>query len=145
MAVSVHLRAEFNFINPSAAQHLKVQRLQGPLAVIIALLIYCLVSDAIYRGLLELLLLLVLLRARQSMTSAASIESLVLQDKNARASINGQHYSLSACRLDYFSRWLSVLRLTTVAGQTYRCYISPDVLGAVNYRQLIAALKAKAF
>ena len=140
----MHLQAEFNFIKPSAAQRLRVRRLQGPLAVIIALLIYCLVNDAIYRGLLELLLLLVLLRARQSMISAASIESLVLQDKNARASINGRHYYLSTCRLDYFSRWLSVLRLTTVAGQTHRCCISPDLLGAAKYRQLLAALKAKA-
>jgi len=140
----VHRQAEFNFRKPSAAQRVKVRRLQSLLVAIIALLIYYLVSDVIYRCLLGLILLLVFLRARRNFTSVANVEALVLKGKNTRASINGQHHSLSVCQLDYFSRWLLVVRLTTVAGQTHRCCISSDVLGAAKYRQLITALKANA-
>ena len=142
MTASVHLQAEFNFKESLTAQRLKVQRLQNLFAGLMALCIYCLVSDAIVTGLLELTLLLVFLRARQALTLSAAIESLVVQNKNATASINGQQHSLSAYGLDYFSSYLALVSLTTVAGQTYRCFVFPDVFGAVKYRQLLALLKA---
>ena len=138
----MHLQAEFNFKESLAAQRLKVQRLQNLFAGLIAVLIYCVVGDTIYTGLLELILLLVFLRARQAITLSAAVESLVVQNKSAAASINGQQYPLSAYGLDYFSRYLALVSLTTVAGQTYRCFVFPDLLGAAKYRQLLALLKA---
>ena len=142
MTVSVHLQAEFNFKESRAAQRLRVQRLQNLFAGLIALLIYCVVGDTIYTGLLELILLLVFLRTRQAITLSTAVESLVVQKKSAVASINCQQHPLSAYGLDYFSRYLALVSLTTVDGQTYRCFVFPDVLGAVKYRQLIALLKA---
>jgi len=139
----VRLQAEFNFKEYLAAQRLKVQCVQNLFVGLMALFIYCLVSDAIYIGLLELILLLVFLRARHSVKMFTAIECLVVKDKSAAALINGEHYSLSAYGLDYCCTWLALIRLTTVAGQTYRCFISPDLLGGVKYRQLIALLKAK--
>ena len=138
----MHLQAEFNFKESLAAQRLKVQRVQNLFAGLMALFIYCLVSDAIYIGLLELILLLVFLRARQAITLSAAVESLVVQNKSATVSINGQQYPLSACGLDYFSSYMALVSLTTVAGQTYRCFVFPDLLGAAKYRQLLALLKA---
>ena len=142
MTANVHLQAEFNFKESHVTQRLKVQRLQNLFAGLVALFIYCLISDAIYTALLELILLLVLLRAREAITPSAAVESLVVQNKSAAASINGQQHPLSAYGLDYFSRYLALVSLTTVAGQTYRCFVSPDLLGAVKYRQLLALLKA---
>lgn len=107
-----------------------------------ALFIYCLVSDAIYTGLLELILLLVFLRAREAIRLSADVEFLVVQNQSAAVSINGQQYPLSAYGLDYFSRYLALVSLTTVAGQTYHCFVFPDLLDAVKYRQLLALLKA---
>lgn len=138
----MRLQAEFNFKESFAPQRLRVQRLQNLFAGLIALLIYCVVGDTIYTGLLELILLLVFLRARQAITLSAAVESLVVQDKSAAVSINGYQHPLSAYGLDYFSRYLTLVRLTTVAGQTYRCFVFPDLLGAVKYRQLLALLKA---
>ena len=142
MTASVHLQAEFNFKESLAAQRLKVQRVQNLFAGLMALFIYCLVSDAIVTGLLELILLLVFLRARQAIALSAAVESLVVQNKSATVSINGQQYPLSACGLDYFSSYMALVSLTTVAGQTYRCFVFPDLLGAAKYRQLLALLKA---
>jgi len=139
----VPLRAEFDFKESLAAQRLKVQRLQSLFAVLLALFIYHLVGDLIYRGLLALILLLVFLRARHSVLMSTAVERLVVQNKRAAAVINGQQHPLSAYGLDYFSNWLALVRLTTVAGQTYHCYVSPDLLGLAKYRQLIALLKAQ--
>ena len=142
MTASVHLQAEFNFKESLAAQRLKVQRLQNLFAGLMALFIYYLVSDAIYTGLLELILLLVFLRARQAITMSAAVECLVVKNKSAAASINGRHHPLSAYGLEYFSSYLALVSLTTVAGQTYRCFVFPDSFGAVKYRQLLVLLKA---
>jgi hypothetical protein len=138
----VHLQAEFNFKASRAAQRLKIQRLQNLFAGLMALFIYYLISDAIATGLLELTLLLVLLRARQALTLFTAVESLVVKNKSAVASINGRHHPLSAYGLDYFSSYLALVSLTTVAGETYRCFVFPDLFGAVKYRQLLALLKA---
>ncbi len=138
----MHLQAEFNFKASRAAQRLKIQRLQHLFAGLIALFIYSVVNDAIVTGLLELTLLLVLLRARQALTLFTAVECLVVKNKSAAASINGQHHPLSAYGLDYFSSYLALVSLTTVAGQTYRCFVSPGLFGAAKYRQLLALLKA---
>lgn len=138
----MRLQAEFNFQECLAAQRLRVQRLQNLFTGLMALFIYCLVSDAIYTGLLELILLLVFLRAREAIRLSADVEFLVVQNQSAAVSINGQQYPLSAYGLDYFSRYLALVSLTTVAGQTYHCFVFPDLLDAVKYRQLLALLKA---
>ena len=142
MTASVRLQAEFNFQECLAAQRLRVQRLQNLFTGLMALFIDCLVSDAIYTGLLELILLLVFLRAREAIRLSADVEFLVVQNQSAAVSINGQQYPLSAYGLDYFSRYLALVSLTTVAGQTYHCFVFPDLLDAVKYRQLLALLKA---
>lgn len=142
MTASVHLQAEFDFKESLVAQRLKIQRLQNLFAGLIALFIYYVVSDAIVTGLLELTLLLVFLRARQAITMFAAVECLVVKNKRAEALINGQYHSLSAYGLDYFSSYLALVSLTTVAGQTYRCCVFSDLFGAVKYRQLLALLKA---
>ena len=142
MTASVRLQAEFYFQECLAAQRLRVRRLQSLFAGLMALFIYCLVSDAIYTGLLELILLLVFLRAREAIRLSADVEFLVVQNQSAAVSINGQQYPLSAYGLDYFSRYLALVSLTTVAGQTYHCFVFPDLLDAVKYRQLLALLKA---
>ena len=138
----MHLQAEFNFQECLTAQRLRVQRLQNLFAGLMALFIYCLVSDAIYTGVLELILLLVFLRAREAIRLYPDIEFLVVQNNSAAVSINGQQHPLLAYGLDYFSRYLALVRLTTVEGQTYHCFVFPDLLGGVKYRQLLALLKA---
>ena len=138
----MRLQAEFDFKDTFAAQGLKIRRLQRGVAGLTALLIFCVVADPVYMGLLEFILLLVFLRARQSMAMPV-VECLVVKNKSATALIAGEHHALSAYRLDYFSTWLALVRLTTVAGQTYRCFVFPELLGSVKYRQLIALLKAK--
>jgi hypothetical protein len=142
VTASVHLQAEFNFKESVVAHGLRVQCLQNLFAGLIAVFIYCLVSDVIYIGLLELILLLVLLRERESIKLSSAVDSLVVQNKSVTASINGQKHPLSACELDYFSRYLALVSLTTVAGQTYRRVVFPDLFDTVKYRQLIALLKA---
>ena len=142
VTLSVYLHAEFNFKESCVAQRLQVQYLQCVLAGLIALLIYCLVSDAMYTGLLELILLLVFLRAREATRLSAVVDFFVVNNTGVTASINGQQCALSAYGLDYFSRYLALVRLTTEAGRTYRCFITPVLFGPIKFRQLLAIMKA---
>ncbi len=142
--VSVYQQAEFNFKESRATQRWQIQRLQYLFVVPIALLIYCLVSDVMYASLLELILLLVLFRARMALRLSAVVESFALTQGGATATINGQRQALLAYGLDYSNRYLALVSLTSAAGQTYRCLISPALLGPIKYRQFLALLKASA-
>jgi len=133
---------EFDFKQGAGAQQLKIQRLQGLFVVPIAGFVLLLSEDSVYCALLELTLLLVFLRARQGVASAAVVEGLVIKPKSTEALIHGRQCLLSACAIEYSCSWLTVFRMTT-AQQSYRSWISPSLLGDEKYRQLIALLKAK--
>ncbi|RLA40152.1 MAG: hypothetical protein DRQ64_05315 [Gammaproteobacteria bacterium] len=137
------LHAEFNFKASIPTQRQKIQRLQNFVVAVVAVFILFLASNVIACCLLELLLLLVLIRTRRNFAMGASIESLVVRNKSASAIIDGSHHALSAYGLDYFSSWLAAVRLTTVAGARYCFFVSPNLLGAEKYRELITLLKAK--
>jgi len=137
------LQAEFNFKESIPAQRQKIRRLQCFVAALLAVFVFCLAPDAIACYLLELILLLVFIRTRRNFAMTSSLESLVVKNKSAAAIIDGRHHALSAYGLDYFSSWLATIRLTTVAGESHRFFVFPDLMGAEKYRQLIALLKAK--
>ncbi|MBQ0721393.1 MAG: hypothetical protein KBT88_00010 [Gammaproteobacteria bacterium] len=139
---SVTPQAEFDFTQSLAAQRLKILRLQFVFAGLVALFIFLISQDALVCGWLELILLLVFLRARRGLLTAPVVERLVVAKKSASATINGRHHPLSSYRLDYFSHWLALIQLTTVAGQRYHCCVFADLLGVEKYRHLLAVLKA---
>lgn len=137
------LHAEFNFKPCLATQRLKLERLQELFALAISVCVFYLLGDAVYASVLVSILLLLLLRARQRIGVSAVVEKLVLQNKSARAVISGHHHALATCGLNYCSSYLTLLRLTTMAGQTHHCFVTPGLLGVVKYRQLIALLHAR--
>ena len=141
----MHLQAEFDFKAANPAGRLNIQRLQLIAAGLIAVLIACLAGDVLKAAFLELSLLLMFLRARRYSAMAPSLDYLVLKNKGGTASINGRQQVLAAYCLDYFSNWVALLRLTTVAGQTQRFFVFPKLLGVDKYRELLALLKARAF
>jgi len=136
------LQAEFDFRNSIAAQRQKAHQLQGLLAVLLAGFVFFLVDDAVFCVWLELILLLVYLRSKQRISMTTSIESLVVKSNSAAAKIDGVHYPLATCGLDYYSSRITLIKLTTIEGQVHRCFVFPDVLGADKYRELLALLKA---
>ncbi|MBL4782565.1 MAG: hypothetical protein JKX92_10005 [Porticoccaceae bacterium] len=142
MAVNVRLPAEFDFTERAFAQRQKIQRLQYLLIAPVAGFVFLLSEDVIYGGLLELVLLLVFCRARRGVAMADVVERLVISSKSGKAIINGRAHALSACGIAYSSTWLTLISLSTAA-KSYRCWVSPGLLGSEKYRQLIALLKAK--
>ena len=136
------LRAEFDFKKAFVTQQQGIQWLQRGVALLLALLIYYLSNDLILLVLLELTLLLVFFRAQRGFAKTVAIECLLIHDKKAEVLIEGSHYTLAICRLAYASSRLALVRLATVAGQDYYCFVSPGLLGSARYRQLLALLQA---
>ena len=137
------LQAEFTFKGSRPAQHQKILYLQIVVLAVVASFILLLIDNIIVCILLELILFLVLIRARSKIAMAASVESLIVRSESAVAIIDGRHYALSTYGLGYFSRWLAAVRLTTAAGASYCFFVFPGLIGAGKYRQLISLLKAR--
>lgn len=142
MLVSVPQQAEFSFKESIHAQRQKIWRLQNFLLAVVALLILCLTNSVIICILLELLLFLLAIHTRRSLVKGVCIENLMVRNKRVTVTIDGSHYALSSYHLDYMSRWLATVRLTTTAGTSYCLVVFPSLMGTGKYCQLMALLKA---